>query len=164
MARAAADACFPVRFVGDGPDVEQIRRANPDALITGWRNRREVRETLLRARALVLPSRWHETFGLCVAEAQSLGVPVIVSCLAGSADWVEHGVDGAIFDPYVAGDLKEKLHLVRSDLSVQRMGEAAYQRFAARDTSLTHHAHQLLSAYGTLVPSFLDAVAGSSAA
>jgi glycosyltransferase involved in cell wall biosynthesis len=45
----------------------------------------------------VLPSR-ADGFGIAVAEAMSLGLPVIVSSAVGAKDYITHGVNGWIFD------------------------------------------------------------------
>jgi glycosyltransferase involved in cell wall biosynthesis len=43
---------------------------------------------------LVLPSIWHESYGLPVAEAMASGVPVVASRCGGLPELVDHGVTG----------------------------------------------------------------------
>ncbi len=47
--------------------------------MTGWRAPTEVAQGGRGARALVMPSRWRETFGLAALEAAMSGIPVIAS-------------------------------------------------------------------------------------
>ena len=151
LARSARTLDIPLRFVGDGVAADAVRAANPNVRITGWQDAEGVRAALQQARAVVLPSRWHETFGICVAEAMSLGVPVIVSKWAGSSEWVRDGRDGLIFDPYLEGDLERALGRIRADAPVRNMAGEAYRGFSKRDTSRAHYAAQLQSLYQELL-------------
>lgn len=47
---------------------------------------------------LIVPSLWHEPFGRIVPEANSYGVPVLVSNRGGLPELVNDGVNGCIFD------------------------------------------------------------------
>ncbi|NCC35851.1 MAG: glycosyltransferase, partial [Chloroflexia bacterium] len=96
FARAAKQAGVKAVLVGDGPEREAIAAANPDALITGWLTPDEVDDWLMRARCLVFPSLWYETFGLVVFEALALGIPVICGIWNAAAEAVEDGVTGLI--------------------------------------------------------------------
>ncbi len=100
LAAAARDAGVPLRVIGKGSAEDEVRRANPDAIFDGWRERGEITEALAKARFLVVPSRCTEPFGLAAAEALRAGVPVIVSktCLIG--DDVERTGMGAVCDVF----------------------------------------------------------------
>ena len=79
FARAARAAGVPAIFLGAGPEAARLREANPDAELrpASWRAATShpwgrdfaVDPLLARARALVFPSLWHETFGLVAARA-----------------------------------------------------------------------------------------------
>jgi glycosyltransferase involved in cell wall biosynthesis len=58
---------------------------------------------------LVIPSLWNETLGLIGLEAQAAGVPVIASAIGGMLDYVEHGVNGYLFNAGDAHHLAELL-------------------------------------------------------
>jgi glycosyltransferase involved in cell wall biosynthesis len=73
FAEAARRAGVKALFVGDGPMRQAILSAAPGAAITGWVDNAQVRAHLRRARALVFPSLWYETFGLSVHEALAIG-------------------------------------------------------------------------------------------
>lgn len=81
LIRAAAKAGIPVRIVGDGPQRQEledlISATGAEVELAGWRTHDEVFDEMSRARALVIPSIWHETFGLVIAEAFASGIPVI---------------------------------------------------------------------------------------
>lgn len=93
-AHAAREAGVPITFAGDGEQREAIVRANPDARMLGWVSQEQIDAEMRRARALLFPSLWYETYGLVVAEAVRAGLPVLVSKSSVSASLVENGVAG----------------------------------------------------------------------
>jgi glycosyltransferase involved in cell wall biosynthesis len=96
------------------------------------RNRAELDAFYRRARMLVLPSVWFETFGLVGAEAMSHGIPVIASRIGALGDLIEDGVDGLVFTPGNAGELAEKIRLLWNDPELcRRLGRAARTKAAA---------------------------------
>lgn len=74
-----------------------------------WQARDAMAAAMRSCAVVVLPSLWHETWGLIVPEAMAAGVPVLVSCRAGSAELVRRFGGGATFDPGVPGDLADTL-------------------------------------------------------
>ena len=78
-AAACAKAGVPITFVGDGAEMDAVRRVNPDAVLLGRQDRAGVAQALGQARLAVMPSRWSEPFGLVALEAIGSGVPAIVS-------------------------------------------------------------------------------------
>jgi glycosyltransferase involved in cell wall biosynthesis len=59
----------------------------PGLDILGWVERDRLSGLYLRARALLLPSRWQEPFGLTGIEALSFGVPVVAWESGGVGEW-----------------------------------------------------------------------------
>lgn len=86
--------------VGDGPELTYLKKKFADANIdfVGWKTRNEVFEYMKKARALIFPSRWYEAAPLTVPEAQSIGLPCIVSNSCAARDYIKTSKDGAIFD------------------------------------------------------------------
>ena len=75
---AAKQAQIPLNVIGTGPLEEPLRQAHPDVTFHGWMDREQIGSTLKDARALVMPSRYPEPFGLVAAEASLSGLPVIL--------------------------------------------------------------------------------------
>ncbi len=74
------DLKLPLRAAGDQSEYFKKNKELPENLkFTGFLNRKEISEFYKNARVLVVPSLWHETFGLIVAEALQCGTPVIIS-------------------------------------------------------------------------------------
>ena len=74
--------------VGDGDEKEKLEKQYPNIEFTGWKNKEEVKQYMKGARALIFPSRWYETAGLTVLEAQTLGVPAIVNKNCAGSEFV----------------------------------------------------------------------------
>lgn len=149
LAEAAAEAGCPVRFIGDGDERETVRRLNPDGELAGWLPPEEVLEEVRRARALVVPSLWYETFGLAAYEALANGVPVIVSDNCAAAEAVLPGENGFLFRSGDAADLARCLKLFSHDAEVTRMGRNAYDRYWQAPFTLDRHLDRVEEVYRT---------------
>lgn len=81
--------------VGDGPDLELLRRRYPDARFTGFKHGAELAAHLAAADVFVFPSRT-DTFGLVLLEAMACGVPVAAYPVTGPIDVVTPGATGCL--------------------------------------------------------------------
>jgi glycosyltransferase involved in cell wall biosynthesis len=126
-ARAARLAGVRIVFAGEGEDREAVRRANPDAELLGWLDAEELGRWMARARCLVFPSVWYEGFGLVVADALRMGVPVLVSDSTVATDMVSDGVNGL---HVAAGDVEawaRAMTRMAPDDTARAFGEAAFR-------------------------------------
>jgi glycosyltransferase involved in cell wall biosynthesis len=151
LALATRDAGMPVRFVGEGPLAETIARLNPDAQVRGWVPAEHVFDEIAQARCLVLPSLWYEPGPLVIAEARSLGVPVILSRTTGPASWIVDGEDGLLVDGGDVAGLTRALQRLRDDGTARTMGEAAYRRYWADPLTTQRHVERTVAAYHSLL-------------
>lgn len=109
--------------------------------ITGWISSDQVREEILAARGLVLPS-FAEGLPVVIMESMALRRPVLTTYVAGIPELVRPGENGWLFP---AGSIDELTAAMEDILSqpldkLQQMGEAAYQRVVERhsiDTEAT---------------------------
>jgi glycosyltransferase involved in cell wall biosynthesis len=128
---------IPLELVlaGDGPiraDIEAAiarHRLGDTVRITGWISSDRVRDELLAARALVLPS-FAEGLPVVIMEAMALRRPVLSTYVAGIPELLRAGENGWLFP---AGSLDELVSAMEDCLSrsveeIQRMGEAGYRR------------------------------------
>jgi len=91
-----------------------------------------------------------EGFGLAVAEAMAVGLPVVVADMPGVREVIEPGREGLLAEPLIAADLAEKLRTLLDDPSLaKRMGRAGRERAETR-YALPVVARSLLSLYGGL--------------
>jgi glycosyltransferase involved in cell wall biosynthesis len=83
--------------VGDGPDLEALRRKYPQVRFVGRKQGEELASYLAAADVFVFPSRT-DTFGLSMLEAMAAGVPVAAYPVAGPVDVVRHGETGFLHE------------------------------------------------------------------
>jgi len=130
-ALAAEKVDVEVVLAGDGPlrgVIEQ--RARELALgeglrITGWISNQQVRDELLAARAMLLPS-FAEGLPVVLMEALALGRPAISTYVAGIPELIRDGVNGWLIP---AGSRDELVRAVRTALAtsvadLEEMGRA----------------------------------------
>ncbi|MEK7323520.1 MAG: glycosyltransferase family 1 protein, partial [Pseudomonadota bacterium] len=81
--------------VGDGPDLESLRRRYPNVHFTGFKHGAELAAHLAAADVFVFPS-CTDTFGLVLLEAMACGVPVAAYPVTGPIDVVTPRVTGCL--------------------------------------------------------------------
>ncbi len=88
---------LPVRaaVVGDGVYRAELERALPDAIFTGILSGEDLARSYASADIFLFPSVT-DTYGNVVVEAQSSGLPIVVSDQGGPRELVDHGRTGLI--------------------------------------------------------------------
>jgi glycosyltransferase involved in cell wall biosynthesis len=81
--------------VGDGPDLEPLRRRYPQVIFTGQKTGQELTAHIAAADVFVFPSLT-DTFGLVLLEAMACGVPVAAYPVTGPIDVVQEGKTGVL--------------------------------------------------------------------
>jgi glycosyltransferase involved in cell wall biosynthesis len=130
---------FELVLVGDGSmrqeieDLVQKCELGARVRITGWISSSEVREEILAARALVLPS-FAEGLPVVIMEAMALRRPVLSTYVAGIPELVRHGQEGWLVP---AGAVKELAEAMEACLAspiddLRRLGDAAQSRVLVR--------------------------------
>jgi glycosyltransferase involved in cell wall biosynthesis len=151
LAKACRELDCPVTFIGDGPSRNEILAIDPNAHITGWQSREEVKSHLRSARCLVLPSLWYEAQPMVVAEAAAIGVPAIVSDQCAGSEMVENGVTGLWFRSGDWLDLKSKMAQLQDPEVALKMGSAAYSRHWNDPFTLQKHLDSLELCYRSIL-------------
>jgi colanic acid/amylovoran biosynthesis glycosyltransferase len=109
---------FELILVGDGEHREAIERLIVEhnlvgkVKVTGWASANRVKEEILSARALILPS-FAEGLPVVLMEAMILGKPVLSTYIAGIPELVIHGKTGWLFP---AGSKDDMVFAIRSCL------------------------------------------------
>jgi glycosyltransferase involved in cell wall biosynthesis len=81
---------LPLVVAGTGPlrgELSSLARRTPGLELLGWVARDRLSALYGRARALLMPSRWQEPFGIVGIEALSFGIPVVAWESGGVAEW-----------------------------------------------------------------------------
>jgi glycosyltransferase involved in cell wall biosynthesis len=108
-----------------------------------------------RADILLVPSLWHEPFGLVVAEAMARGLPIIASNIGGPAEILTHEVNGLLIKPNdehaLASAIREMLdHPEKRQQLSQAARETVQQRFTIEENArrVEHHLLKVLELSG----------------
>ncbi len=128
---------FKLVLVGDGPlrgelEATIARLGLHDYVeITGWADSAQVRQAILNARVLVLPS-FAEGLPVVIMEALALGRPVISTYVAGIPELVEPGVCGWLVPP---GSVEALMTAIQSAMeaspaTLEQWGSAGAKRVA----------------------------------
>jgi len=136
---AAQGTTFELVLAGDGEmraEIETLiarHELQAQVRITGWISSGQVREELLAARALVLPS-FAEGLPVVIMEAMALRRPVLTTYVAGIPELVRPGENGWLFPAGAVQELAAAMAdcLGQPDEVLQRMGDAAHQRVLER--------------------------------
>lgn len=136
---AAKGIRFELVLVGDGGmrgEIEALiakKALGQQVRMTGSISTNRLREEILRARALVLPS-FAEGLPMVIMEAMALRRPVLTTWIAGIPELVRHGESGWLFPPGSIEELTAAIEecLSRSTEELRVMGEAAHARMIER--------------------------------
>jgi glycosyltransferase involved in cell wall biosynthesis len=128
---------FQVILVGDGPlrPLVEAKIREWDladrVMVTGWMSGNQVRDAMVRSRALLLPS-FAEGLPVVIMEALALGRPVVATYIAGIPELVESGSCGWLVP---AGSVDALADAMRSVLrtpidQLEKMGKLGAKRVA----------------------------------
>jgi colanic acid/amylovoran biosynthesis glycosyltransferase len=135
---AAKGINFELVLAGDGPMRDELERLivkfglTKQLRITGWISSDQVRDEILAARALVLPS-FAEGLPVVIMEALALRRPVLATYVAGIPELVMPGENGWLFPAGSVDELATAMEdcLTKSPEELQAMGHAGYNRVVA---------------------------------
>jgi glycosyltransferase involved in cell wall biosynthesis len=138
---------FELVLVGDGPLRRPIEQRiqqlglRMHVRLAGWQQAVAVRDEILRARALVLPS-FAEGLPVVLMEALALGRPVISTYVAGIPELVVPGVCGWLVPAGSVEALAAAMHdaLLAPVEHLERLGRAGRARAAQRHNGATEAA------------------------
>ncbi|MBM1175444.1 glycosyltransferase family 4 protein [Microvirga arabica] len=148
LAEAATQAGVKLRVIGQGPLSDMLSARYPSIEQAGWRDRSEIPDLINDARALVMPTRGRETFGLAAMEAMTSGLPVVASKNAMIAEEIHRRGFGLSCDPFDITALSDALRRLANDnLLVQRMSQRAYDGARALALSPEDWVEALLEIY-----------------
>jgi glycosyltransferase involved in cell wall biosynthesis len=138
MVEACRLAKLPMRLAGDAAHHPAVQ-PHDDATFVMTRTPAELADFYRRARLIVVPSLWSETFGIVAAEAMSHGVPVVASRLGALQGTVRDGETGLLAEPGDAADFARQILRIWNDPELaRRLGRNARRHV---ETEFSHQAH-----------------------
>lgn len=140
----------PLKIIGEGPLEKLVIEASQQNSSIEWLGRKplpDVYDLMGKAKMLIFPSKWYETFGRVAVEAFAKGTPVIASKLGAIAEIVDHGRTGLHFQPGDAEDLARQVDwALKHPSKLIEMGHEARAEFEAKYTAKKNY-RRLLEIY-----------------
>ncbi|NNC93277.1 MAG: glycosyltransferase family 4 protein [Acidimicrobiia bacterium] len=137
-------------IIGNGPlnrEVDSFVRRNPEVTWRGRVPNHEVLAEMGRARALVFPSEWYETFGRVAMEAFARGTPVIGADIGAVGEIVGGSAGGVLFAAGDAAALADRINTLATDHErVAEMRREARLTYEAKYRADQNY-DQLIAAY-----------------
>ncbi len=141
-------------IAGTGPEEEKLKykyRNNKSIEFVGFIKGEKKYKLLAEAKSLIVPSIWHETFGLIILEAFYSNTPVIASKVGGIPDLIEEMKTGILFEAGNVSDLSEKLKWCEEHpKELKEMGKAG-RLYAEENFSESKNYLQLMNIYSKVI-------------
>jgi glycosyltransferase involved in cell wall biosynthesis len=123
LIRAAKISNHKLKLVGLGSEKKNLEKlaeeVGADVEFLGFKSGQELKDIIMKARAVVIPSIWSENMPLSLLEALNLGAVVLASNIGGLPEIIEPGKNGWLFQAGDVDDLVNKINnLDTSDLSM----------------------------------------------
>jgi glycosyltransferase involved in cell wall biosynthesis len=133
--RRLRDEGLPVQLfvVGHGPYSEAFAESLPEAFFTGYLTGKDLATAYASADIFVFPSTT-DTFGNVIIEAQSSGVPVVVSDSGGPKELVEDRANGLVTKSHDVDDFTRAVRMLVVDPSLRKR-MSVYARKSVVDRS-----------------------------
>lgn len=146
-------------IIGDGDQKHKLeclsKELNLEKIVTfiGSVPYEKVERHYKDANIIVVPSVWHEPFGLIGPEAMSVGRPVIASNVGGIPEWLEDEKTGYLVEPGNSEQIAEKVIRLFSDRNLlEQMGGNARKK--AEQFSIENHVIKIENIYKELVEKY----------
>jgi len=131
----------PLRIIGTGPEHAQLQeQAKRDGLtniqFVGQLPHDQALAAINKARFMIIPSEWYETFCMAIAESYACSTPVICSRMGVMQELVLDGRTGLHYTPSDPDDLARKVEWAWTHPDeTRRMGKEARAEYEARYTA-----------------------------
>jgi glycosyltransferase involved in cell wall biosynthesis len=131
LLRAWRDLDYPLTIVGDGPEMDAVRKcASPQVRVAGELPREKALQILQESSFMVFPSYAYEGCPLTVVEAMAAGRPVVASNLGPRNEMVLHGETGLLFHHDDPAGFQAQIRSLACDRDLcSRLGDAGRVRY-----------------------------------
>lgn len=162
LIRASIKTASNLKIVGIGEEefylkkiAQEENETNTKIEFLGFKKGRELREIIMKSRAVVMPSVWAENMPLSLLEAMSLKKIVIASRIGGFTEMIEDGVNGFFFEPANVQDLSDKIKKLAS-CDLASFGLKAQEKVASLDSE--NNLKEVLSVYNKALKKFSKSI------
>lgn len=133
--------------------LKRISQGYPIEFLGEYQNEELVRKVFSKVSCIVVPSIWGENSPLVIHEAQQCKIPVITADFGGMKEYVQHNVNGLLFQHRDKKDLTAKmLFALENENYMKTLGERGYLYSEDRSViSIEQHCQKLLEIYQKLI-------------
>jgi glycosyltransferase involved in cell wall biosynthesis len=118
---------------GDGPERDKLAdMVSPGVEMVGSLSRGEVRELLLKSRAVLIPSLWYESQPMVALESLAAGTPVLGSCIGGLGETLAPLGAAWTAIPGAIDDWASRIKAVGSDELIAQAGPDARRLYETK--------------------------------
>lgn len=139
----------PLTIIGGGPLAEQVLAAAqeiPQVTYAGTHPPAKTLQEVGAARAVIVPSHWHEPFERVVVEAFARATPVLASKVGALPELIDDGETGLLFEPDNPAALARTVHRFLTEADRSLMGKSARIEYLTHYTAEANYP-QLLAIY-----------------
>lgn len=151
--KAASAAGARLTIIGDGPLAPSLANLGDNVRLLGWLGHDEIAARVREARALLMPTRYPEPFGLVAVEASQSGIPVILSDKAYLAEEMAAAGIGIACDtsdiPAFSAAIRRLLDMPGDD--IRTISEKAHKRVVRLSTTPEEWRDALVDHYLSLL-------------
>lgn len=147
---------------GDGPERNKLEalcsslNLSHKVIFKGRRPQTEIQQALLSAKVFIQPNQGPEGFGMAVAEASNLGVPVIAYDVPALDEIIEPEQTGLLIPLNEPGSLSRAIVRVTQSNELQQSSKEAGPKRMQERYSLARHLNQTLETYQECVRLFKE--------
>ena len=145
-----------LKIVGAGPleeslkETAQVQNLNNIEFL-GFQTGDALKELIVGARAVVVPTLLYDNYPYGVLESQAFGKAVVASRMGGIPEMVENNISGYLYEPRNKFDLRARVEdTMRENGELKEVGRAARARVEKENGSELHY-QKLMSIYNSLV-------------
>ncbi|NDY74511.1 glycosyltransferase family 4 protein [Desulfobacter hydrogenophilus] len=146
-----------LKIAGTGPLSEKLRsqyEADISIEFVGFVSGTKKNNMIAAAKALIIPSEWHEVFPITLLEANFCFTPVIASRIGGLPDMIIENKTGLLFESGDELDLKNKLQWCEENPELlKQMGDAS-RKYAEKHFGEEENYEHLIMIYKKLISRF----------
>lgn len=140
-----------LKIVGIGPEKENLQRIVQDLKTNveflGYKSGQELKDIILKAKAVIIPSIWYENMPLSLLEALNLGSIVIAARIGGIPEIVKDQKNGFLFKSGDINDLSRKI----KDLEKFNLNTISLQaKESVNNFSPANNFHEVVEVYKNL--------------
>lgn len=155
LIEAAALTGVKLKFAGTGPQMPELdalaKKINTSLEFLGFKGGEELKQIILKARAVIIPSIWLENMPLSLLEALNLGKVVIASNIGGIPEIIKDGDNGLLFKPGDVNDLAKTIKKLDNMSGSEKEKMAQNAQLSVSHYDENSNLKQVLDIYNGLV-------------